>query len=257
MLKLIRTQLRVIGAVAIREINAQQSELMYGYAWALVDAGLSVLGLIVMKMVLRGYSTPGMPTATYVLTGALPWFMWNSLYTSMGGAIKKNKKLLSLPLVTELDLALGASCQIMMTYGVVFVVTTTISSVLEQVAFPRYPLGIMFLLLAIWVMGVSFGFPIMVLNRIYAPAAKFISFIFRFALFLSGVFVPLTKFPTYIWPYLTWNPMLHVEELLRQYWFYTYKSPVGNPFYVMQWMLGLAAFGLLCERYARRRLPIA
>jgi len=252
----IQTQLRVIGVIGIREINAQQASLMYGYAWALVDAALSVLGLLVMKLVLKAFNPPGLPPATFILSGALPWFMWASLYAMPGGAIQRNKRLLSLPVVTELDLVLGASLQIMITYSVTLVLTTTISSYIEQAPFPRFPLGILLLLLAIWVMGVSFGLFLMLVTRVYAPASKFIQFFLRFALFLSGVFIPITRFPSYVWPYLTWMPMLHVEELIRQYWFYNYVSPVGNAFYLGECVLGMAAFGLLCERYARRRLPV-
>ena len=105
MMKHISTQLRVIGAIAIREINAQQSTLMYGYAWALVDTGLAVLGLLVLKLVLRGFNPPGLPPATYILNGALVWFMFAAhVCPAPGQAISKGKRLLSLPLVTELDL---------------------------------------------------------------------------------------------------------------------------------------------------------
>lgn len=251
----IQTQLRVIGVLGMREINAQQATLMYGYAWALIDAGLSVLGLLVMKLVLKAFNPPGLPPATFILSGALPWFMWAALYSLPGGAIARNRRLLSFPIVTELDLVLGASIQVMITFTVTLVVTTVISSYYENSPFPRYPLGILLLLLSIWVMGVSFGLFLMLVNRVYAPASKFIQFFLRFALFLSGVFIPLTRFPSYIWPYLTWMPMLHVEELLRQYWFRNYVSPVGNGFYVAECALGMAAFGLLCERYCRSRLP--
>lgn len=255
MMGLVRTQLRVIGAIAMREINAQQASLMYGYVWALIDAGLSVLGLLVMKLVLRAFNPPGLPAATFILSGALPWFLFVNLYNSPGSAIARNRKLLSFPGVTELDLVIGSSIQTAITYTIMLVITTTISSVIEQSPFPRFPLGIMLLLIVVWLMGIAFGMILMPLNRLYPPISKFISFVLRFGLFLSSVFFPLTRFPSYIWPYLTWNPMLHVEELLRQYWFASYVSPVASPMFIAEWVLGLLAFGLLCERYSRERIP--
>jgi capsular polysaccharide transport system permease protein len=248
--------MRVIGAVAMREINAQQATLMYGYVWALVDAGLAVLGLLVMKMVLRAFNPPGLPPATFILSGALPWFMFQHLYALPSHAISKHRKLLSFPVVTELDVVIGASIQVFITYSITLVVTTIISSTLEHVPFPRFPLGVMLLVIATCVIGLSLGLVLLLLNRVYPPASKFIGFFLRFGLFLSGVFIPLTRFPSYVWPYLTWNPMLHVEELLRQYWFYSYVSPVGNPWLVIEWTVGLLAFGLLCERYTRVRVPL-
>ena len=209
-----------------------------------------------MKLVLRAFNPPGLPAATFVLSGVLPWFMWQSLYMMPPAAIQRNKRLLSFPIVTELDLVLGASLQVMITYTVVLVLATTISSYVENASFPKFPLGIMLLLLAIWIMGISFGLILLLVTRVYAPATKFVSFFLRFSLFLSAVFIPLTDFPTYVWPYLTWNPMLHVEELLHKYWFPSYYAPVGSPLYVAEWVLGMLAFGLLCERYTRRRLPL-
>jgi len=253
---LLRSQLRVIGAVTMREISAQQAHLMYGYVWALVDTLLTILGFLILRLVLRGFQTPGMPPATYLLTGALPWFMFMALLSVPEAAIKRNKKLLSLPVVTELDLVIGASVQVFMTYTIVFVLATTVSSVWEQSPFPREPLGIMLLFLAIWVIGVSLGLILIPLDRTYPPAHKFVSFILRFGLFVSSVFLSISKFPTYDWPYLTWNPMLHVEELLRQYWFASYVSPVGRPSVIIEWSVILFTLGLVCERYARTRLSV-
>ena len=253
---LIRTQMRVIGAIAVREINAQQTSLMYGYAWSLVDVGLSVLGLCIMKLVLRAFNPPGLPPATFVLTGALPWFLFSALYHNAGPSIARNRKLLSLPAITELDLIFGASVQLIITYTIAFIIATVISSYFEHSGFPKFFLGVCIMYVACIAMGISFGMVMMLLGRVYSPAGKFISFFMRFALFLSSVYMPITRFPTYIWPYLIWNPMLQIEELIRQYWFPNYVSPVGSPFYIAECILGMVALGLLCERYTRVRMPL-
>jgi capsular polysaccharide transport system permease protein len=221
-----------------------------------VDTGLAVLGLLVMKLVLRGFNPPGLPPATFILSGALPWFMFTHMYNLPTAVISKNKKLLSLPIVTELDLVFAAAIQSFITYTIMLIITTTISSYYEDCPFPRLPIGVMILVITCCLIGLGLGFVFLLLNRIYPPASKFIGFFLRFGLFLSGVYLPLTRFPSYVWPYLTWNPMLQVEELLRQYWFYTYISPVGNPLRIAEWVLGLLAFGLLCERYTRVRVPV-
>jgi capsular polysaccharide transport system permease protein len=104
-------------------------------------------------------------------------------------------------------------------------------------------------------MGISLGLVLMIFRRLYAPAGKFVGFFMRFAMILSGVFISISIFPESMWPYLTWNPMLHVEELLRVYWFYNYTSPVGSPAYVVESLVVMMCAGLLLERYVRRRLP--
>ena len=47
------------------------------------------------------------------------------------------------------------------------------------------------------------------------------------ALHFRNVFV-ITASSTWLWPYFTWNPVLHCAELMRSYWFTVYTTPVGS-----------------------------
>jgi capsular polysaccharide transport system permease protein len=254
-LKLLKTQFDVVKALAVREIQTQQANLAYGYGWVLFDIALSFAGLLIMKLAIRGFSRPGMPTITFLVSGLIPWFLFQHSYAAPGSAIKRNQRLLSLPGITPLDLVLGSSLQILCSYGLFFPVVATIAAFYEKTSFPRFPLGVFLLFISCWLMGVSFGLVLMIFTRLYAPAGKFIGFFMRFSMILSGTVISITFFPEYMWPYLTWNPMLHVEELLRVYWFYDYTSPVASPAYILECLVVLMSAGLLLERYARRRLP--
>jgi capsular polysaccharide transport system permease protein len=254
-LKLLKTQFDVVKALAVREIQLQQANLAYGYGWALFDIVLSFTGLLIMKLAIRGFSKPGIPPITFLVSGLVPWFMFQNAYMAPTSAVKRNQRLLSLPGVTQLDLVLGSSFQILCSYGLFFPVAATIAGFYEKSSFPRFPLGVFLLFISCWLIGVSFGLLLMILTRLYAPAAKFVGFFMRFSMIVSGVFISITFFPEYMWPYLTWNPMLHIEELLRVYWFYDYTSPVANPTYILECLVVLMCAGLLLERYARRRLP--
>lgn len=251
----LQTQLRVISALAIREVNSQQQNLMYGYAWALVDVALAIGGLLVMKLAIKAFNPPGMPPAVFIVIGVVPWYLFQHGYDIPRTAIGRNKRLLTFPIVTELDLILAAQVQLLVLYGIMFVICATIASIFEQSPMPWDPMAIMLLFIAAWLIGIFFGLMLLPLQRIYPPMSKFISFALRPGMILSGVFIPLTIFPEYTWPYLTWNPMLHVEELIKTYWFTSYHSPVGQSAYVVEVLLGMAVAGLLCERYVRQRLP--
>lgn len=252
--KLVKTQFEVIGALAIRDMQSQQANLAYGFGWVFFDAFLSFAGLLFVKLVIRAFNPHGVPPVTFIVSGLVPWLMFSACYHLPEGAIKRGRKLLSLPVVTELDLVLASSVRVFLTFTILFVVLSTIAGFYEQVPFPKFPLGIAILYLCMWPLGISFGFILMALNRLYAPAAKFVGFFLRFSMLLSGVIFQITMFPPSVWPYLTWNPLLHIEELLRSYWFYSYQTPIGSPLFVTQCFVGMAFFGLLLERYARRRL---
>jgi capsular polysaccharide transport system permease protein len=254
-MNVLQTQLRVISALTIREINSQQQNLMYGYAWALVDIALMIGGMLVMKLAIKAFNTPGMPPAVFIISGIIPWYLFQHGYDVPRSAITRNRRLLTFPIVTELDIIVAAEVQLLVLYGIMYVICATIASAIEQSPMPRSPLAIMLLFFASWLLGVFFGLILLPLHRIYAPMNKFLSFFLRLGMFLSGVFLTISFFPGYVWPYLTWNPMLHVEELIKTYWFSTYRTPVGQSMYVVECLLGMAVTGLLCERYVRRRLP--
>ncbi|HEX4160446.1 MAG TPA: hypothetical protein VHY79_18410 [Rhizomicrobium sp.] len=255
LLKLIKVQFQVISALALRDIQSQQANLVYGYGWVFFDAVSAFAGLLILRIAIKGMSRPGVPLIMFLISGLIPWLMFGACYRLPDGAIKKGKNLLLLPVVTELDLVVASAVRTFLTFTILFVVFAVIDSFYEDVPFPRFPLGIGLLFVCMSIMGVSFGFFLMVLNRLYAPAGKFVGFFLRFATIFSGVIFQVTMFPPTIWPYLTWNPMLHIEELLRTYWFYSYQTPIGSPLYVAQCLFGMTFFGLLLERYARRRLP--
>lgn len=255
-MKLFGVQFRVIHALTLREMQSQQANLVYGFGWVFFDAFLAFAGLLIMKMAIRGWAgTPGLPPITFLVSGLIPWLMFTSSYQIPDGAIKRGQSLLQLPVVTELDLVCAALLRNFLTYTILFIILAVGASFYDGARLPRFPLGVMLLFLSMAVMGMAFGLMLMILSRLYAPAGKFVGFFMRFAMIFSGVIFQITMFPPTVWPYLTWNPLLHIEELLRTYWFYSYHSPVGSPAYVAETLIGMVFFGLLLERYARRRLP--
>jgi capsular polysaccharide transport system permease protein len=256
LLKLLKVQFQVLHALTLREVQGAQASLVFGFGWVLFDAFLAFAGLLIMKMAIKGWTTmPGIPPITFLVSGLIPWLMFSSIYHLPDGAIKRGRNMLLLPIVTELDLVLAASFVTFVTYTILYTVLATISSFYEGVRFPKFFLGIVLLFLCMALMGVGFGLILMLLTRLYGPAGKFVSFFMRFGMVFSGVIFQITMFPSAFWPYLTWNPLLHVEELLRANWLYTYHSPVASPAYVMACLIGMVFFGLLLERYVRRRLP--
>jgi capsular polysaccharide transport system permease protein len=253
--KLIKTQFRVIHALALREIQSQQSNLAYGYGWVFFDAFFSFAALMFMKFAIRGFNRPGVPPVTFIVSGLIPWMLFQSTYSMPGGVINRGKNLLQLPMVTELDLVFGSALRIFITYAILFVVLATIAGFYENTGFPIFPLGVALLFITMSLLGIAFGLILMTLNRLYAPAGKFTGFFLRFMLIASGVIISLTQFPTVVWPYLLWNPLLHIEELMRIYWLPNYHTPIVSAGYVAECAAGMIVFGLLLERYARRRLP--
>jgi capsular polysaccharide transport system permease protein len=58
-------------------------------------------------------------------------------------------------------------------------------------------------------------------------------------------------------PYLWYNPLFHSTELMREYYYYDYTSPIFDPYYYYGWALTSLAVGLALERLLRHRLLAA
>ena len=250
-----KAQLRVLTALTIREIQAQNSSLDYGYAWALIDVCISIAAITVLKVFIKALSPAGMPPVLFLVSGILPWLTFSTTATAVEAAITRGKRLMLLPNITPLDLVLAKSLQIFCTYGSVFLGVAIAVSYLEHVGPPRSLPGVVLLYIYSWVFGIAYGLVTMPLTRVLPPAGKIIGVVWRFGLLFSGVFFVITMFPQYTWGYLDWNPMLHVEELMRTYWFSAYQTPVGSPLYLAEWLGAVGLLGLSLERYVRHRVP--
>jgi capsular polysaccharide transport system permease protein len=252
----LKSQVRVVTALTLREIQAQNSSLNYGYAWALIEVLIYVAVLSILKLFVRALSPNDMPPFLFLILGVMPWLTFFNTVHAIETVIEKNRKLLQLPGITPLDLVLAKALQILCMYGLVFFGLAAASLYFEHTSLPRSAIGVILIYLASWMLGIALGLVLMPLGRIFPPAGKLLAGVWRFGLLVSGVYFLITTFPEWVWPYLTWNPMLHANELMRTYWFSTYQTPIGSPLYVAECLLGLAALGLSLERYVRRRIPV-
>jgi capsular polysaccharide transport system permease protein len=111
---------------------------------------------------------------------------------------------------------------------------------------------VVLVLLAMWAMGVGFGFVVGAARRVFPPIRQFVSYYTLTNRMVGGMLFVITQIPSVLWPWFTWNPVLHCSEMMRDAWFVTYTSPVASPAYVMEWILGLLLLGLSLERFVRR-----
>jgi capsular polysaccharide transport system permease protein len=154
--------------------------------------------------------------------------------------------------ITQADLALAAAISSFALYFVIFWVGSLLVSNYEGAWPPQSITTINLALLAASIIGTAAGFALSGATRLFPGLGKVIG-MSTFALrMLSGMFFCIIQVPLQYWPYLTWNPLLHITELIRDAWFESYVSPIASPAYVLECALGLLLFGLAIERFQRR-----
>jgi ABC-type polysaccharide/polyol phosphate export permease len=117
-------------------------------------------------------------------------------------------------------------------------------------------LPVIYGLVSAWMLGIAAGFIISGAYRVFPPTKQFVSYT-SFALRISGgMFFCITMIPVAWWPLLSWNPVLQATEMTRDGWFQGYVSPIANPLYIGECILGMLLLGLSIERFMRR-VPFA
>ena len=251
MFKALRSQITVISALTIRGMQSAGRKLNYGYAWTFVQPIVMIAFFRVMMRV-TGLAPAGMGVTTFLVLGTMGIFTFSS---AMSISMKPPKRGLSvIPRVTVLDMFLAQGILVFITYDLLFWLFVIPASLYDGDWPPQNAFGVQAIFIADWLLGLSFAIVFNAISRIFPPASEFKKMLVRPIRLISGMFFVITSIPTFLWPWFTWNPVMHVCELLRSYWFVTYVTPIGSFTYVMVWVAALAVLGLTLERYVRRMI---
>jgi capsular polysaccharide transport system permease protein len=244
--------MNVISALTIREMQGLQKQYNYGFAWALLEPIMLIAILRLLKSLLKGLTPPDMPPTTFIVLGIIPSYLFMDAIGAVMKGMGAQDKLLAFPRVTPVDLALAAAMRAFCIYFLLFCLFVVPASIFEQVWPPQDGLKVVLAVIAMWLLGTGLGFVFGAIRRVFPPIRQFVSYYGLVNRMAGGMIFVITMIPSLLWPYLTWNPVLHCTEMIRDAWFVTYTSPIASPAYVLEWILGLWCLGLSLERFVRR-----
>jgi capsular polysaccharide transport system permease protein len=248
----IKTQFSVIRALTIHDLQGLMKTYNYGFAWALLEPLMFIGIMRVVRSAFKGLTPPDMPPTTFLIVGIIPFYMYMNALSAVFKSVAQPEKLLSFPRVTPVDAAIASSLCDFCVYFALYVVFLLASSIYDDVFPPRNPLEVFSTVVAVYLLGMSVGFVVGTAARVFPPTKQFVSYYNLVNRLAGGMLFVITMFPSEVWPYLTWNPVLHCMEMLREGWFSTYTSPVADPIYVIECILCFMLLGLSLERYQRR-----
>lgn len=248
----LKTQFSVIRALTIHELQGMMKTYNYGFAWALLEPIMFIGVMRIARSAFKGLTPPDMPPTTFLVVGIIPYYLYLSAITAVYGAVSSSDGMLQFPRVTPVDLAISNALQEFCIYFTLYCIFLLPISIYDGVFPPENGLKVMLAFIALWTLGLSFGFVVGTAARVFPPIRQFLGYYNLFNRMVGGMLFVITMMPSVLWPYFTWNPVLHCMEMLRDGWFVTYTSPIADPFYVMEWILGFLLLGLSLERYQRR-----
>ena len=248
------TQVRVVQALMLREIQTRFGRAKLGYAWAFLEPALH-MAVFYALWSFRGRATmDGLPLELFLITGFVPWFTFSQTYNNCIGAVKGSASLLSHPTITPFDLLIVKAVLEGLTRIAVLVLFLALAW-LVGLDFQIHDPGLILVAFAmLWVSGLGLGCIIEAFSSLIATLPKIMNMFMRFLYFTSGVMFPVSTMPASVQDVLYWNPLVHLITTVR----YSFTQvPVLDWItltYPLMFMTGFLFFGLVGMRGLQRRV---
>jgi capsular polysaccharide transport system permease protein len=247
------TQIRVVGALVLREARTRFGRSQLGYLWSLVEPVAVVATFTIISMVLGHVPPYGASLPMFFALGALAFHLYRRVASFCGTAFDANQALLGYPVVKPVDTLIArAGLEVATCVMAAFLLLGALI-VIGGEPLPRRPEVMAAAALLLVLLGFGHG----ALNAVIGdlvPSWRTIEPMLARPLFvLSGVFFVPDRMPPRLVEVLAWNPVLHGIELVRLGYYPDYRSPTASVMYLVVWALGLTVVGLAAERALRVR----
>jgi len=251
------TQMRVVGALILRETRTRFGKTQFGYLWALAEP-LAVVASFTLMFTAMGRLPPyGNSLPMFFALGALAFQYYRRVASFCSSALDANRALLGYPIVKQVDTLVARA--LLESLTCLFVSSALISGLIlfDDQEFPAQlgSMGIAALMLCL--IGFGQGTISAVISSYFASWRNIDTMLSRPLFFMSGIFFVPDRMPPRLVEYLAWNPILHGLELMRSGYYPDYRSPTLDVWYLTYWALGLTVVGLAAERVMRLRAAVS
>lgn len=250
----LRVQLRVIGALLMREVITRFGRYNLGGLWLLVEPMLFTLGVMALWLAAGLPQGNGLSVAAFALTGYSSVLMWRNSVGRCCTALQQNLNLMYHRPVQALDVL---ATRIVLECGAAtasFLVLAALLTVLEVIQLPKDLLTVLLgWLLLVWFsaalalnVGALTAWHRMV-ERLWHPVS--------YLLFpLSGAAFMVDWLPPAGREFVLWLPMVHGLEIVREGYFGPAVQTHHDAGYAAGACLLLSFTGLFLTREAARRV---
>lgn len=252
----VRTQVRVTGALVRREMRAHFGQSRLGYLWAIIDPALHLVAYIVLFSTIMRRQVPfGGGIALFLMTGIIPYFMAQKLWVYVAGAITGNKGLLSLPPVKPFSVI--AARVILQSATYLLVATIMFLSIYLSGVPEALPYDLMSVIGAS-ILAIGLGLGVGMINLVLQAYIHNWMMIFSMMSFplwlLSGIWFLPDQVPHTYRVFLEYNPLLHILMFFRTGFYREFKADSLDLAYTGGLIATLLVVGLVLTKAARRKI---
>jgi capsular polysaccharide transport system permease protein len=240
-------QLRVITAVARREMQVRASKGQFGIVGVFVEP-LALIGtFLALRILLRGAGDGTyMNVVLWLAMGFVPFFMFADIAIKAIGGVQKNSELYFYRRIKPLDSLLGNTLLLAQIFGSLLLLFVLAVSAWDWQFAVRDVGAAVFLFVGLVFLGFGVGLTTLVIgHRVPLVAWMMQMFLRRILLWTSCIFFSISIIPDAFRPWILWNPIAHGVELLRQACNPAYPAPGVSAPYFWAWVVGAFGLGLL------------
>lgn len=215
-------------ALILRELKTRFGGRLIGLFWVLLEPLFHIAVMLALRVALRDrYVGVMIEPAVYLVVAMIPFFACRNMWMQGMTAVEANGGLLAYRQVKPLDAMASRWAMESILYAFIFVLLSIGFAWWGYRYFPDKPLEFM----GIWLLFMVWGCALSLISAVVGhrrPGVKFFIRMTSMPLYLmSGVLIPLSSFPQFMYEYLLWNPFLHLVELSRVNYFATYIAHRG------------------------------
>lgn len=243
-------QMAVLRAVVYREATARFSRKTFGIVEDIGGIVLLVVVFVVIRMASGLHSHRGMELIPFITTGVLNFWTFRqsmqrtqSFHAAMGGYI-------GFPMVTPLDVAFSRTVLNTVIIMAIMVAAIGIMRYLGWSQEVRNSLMVFAIMLCSGFLGFGCGILFGALMFFAPPFRLFNQIFMRLLMWTSGAFFVIPEIPYRVRLVAIYNPLLHLNDLMRSVYFSTYETQADIG-YVVAWMLCVTLLALCVERAMR------
>lgn len=249
-------QVRVTGAILMRELHTRYGRENIGYLWLFGEPLLLGSVIALMHSGQTGHDGEINPIALAVC-GYTIFIMFRGIVNRAEGALHGNAPLLYHRMVTVFDISFARA--ILEAAGT-FMAFSVLLSLIIPMGYASLPVRPLSLMLGVsYVFLFSFGIANIIIGLTYENRTleRLVHLFTYFMIPLSGAFYQVNWVPQPYRDYLLYNPFPQIFELVRYGQFESATLEYVNFTYINAWILGLNFIGLLSLRAVKGRIHLS
>ena len=246
MLAAFEVQCRVIKALFLREMKTRFGNKRLGFGWAFIEPLIQIMIFVSIWQVMGRMGPQGVDPILFLITGIVPYIMFSNIMNKVSNAVAGNRALMVFPQIQVIDLVFARIVVELCTYSVVFIMMLLGCRYFGYEFEIDFALGVAMKFILMALLGGGIGYVLIPLSALSGLVDHVIRFVQRIMYFTSGIFFAIERLPHESYPYLIWNPVLHIMHMLRADFFpqVDLKSQFSNLYYIyflvpLLWLLGI------------------